>query len=93
LNLGIIEDNYFKKGEVRRMKEKFYISALQVDDSESYDSLEEVTAKAYEYFSKIKSLKSVVIHEWIEGSEKGPMRFVFQEKSGKINHIDIKRGD
>jgi hypothetical protein len=93
LNLWIIEDNYFKKGEVRRMKEKFYISALQVDDSESYDSLEEVTAKAYEYFSKIKSLKSVVIHEWIEGSEKGPMRFVFQEKSGKINHIDIKRGD
>jgi hypothetical protein len=75
------------------MKEKFYISALQVDDTESYDSLEEVTAKAHGYFSKIKSLKSVVIHEWIEGSEKGPMRFVFKEKSGKINHVDIKGGD
>ena len=75
------------------MKEIFYIAALQVDDSESYDSLEEVTAKAYGYFSKIKSLKSVVIHEWIEESEKGPMRFVFKEKGGKINHVDIKRGD
>jgi len=52
-----------------------------------------VTAKAYGYFSKIKSLKSVVIHEWIEGSEKGPMRFVFKQKSGKINHVDIKQGD
>ena len=75
------------------MKKKFYISALQVDDSESYDSLEEVTTKASGYFSKIKSLKSVVIHEWIEGSEKGPMRFIFKEKNGKINHVDIKRGD
>jgi len=75
------------------MDEEFYIAALQVDDSESYDSLEEVTAKAYEYFSRIKSLKSVVIYERIEESEKGPMRFVFKEKSGKINHIDIKRGD
>lgn len=75
------------------MKEKFYITALQVDDSESYDSLEEVTAKAIGYFSKIESLQSVVIHEWIEGSEKGPMRFVFKEKGGKINHVDIKRED
>ena len=75
------------------MEEEFYIAALQVDDSESYDSLEEVTAKAYEYFSKIKSIKSVVIYEWIEGSEKGPMRFIFKEKNGKINHVDIKRGD
>ena len=75
------------------MKEKFYISALQVDDSGSYDSLEEVTAKAYDYFSQIKSLKSVVIHELIEGSEKGPMRFVFKEENGKINYVDIKRGD
>ena len=75
------------------MEEEFYITALQVDDSEFYDSLEEVTAKAYEYFSKIKSLKSVVIYERIEGSEKGPMRFIFKEKSGKINHVDIKRGD
>jgi hypothetical protein len=75
------------------MDGEFYIAALQVDDSESYDSLEEVTTKAYEYFSKIKSLKSVVIYERIERSEKGPMRFVFKEKSGKINYIDIKRGD
>jgi hypothetical protein len=75
------------------MEEKFYITALQVDDSESYDSLEEVTAKAIGYFSKIESLQSVVIHEWIEGSEKGPMRFVFKEKGGKINHVDIKRED
>jgi hypothetical protein len=75
------------------MKEKFYITALQVDDSEFYDSLEEVTAKAYEYFSKIKSLKSVVIYERIEGSKKDPMRFIFKEKSGKINYVDIKRGD
>ena len=75
------------------MEEEFYIAALQVDDSESYDSLEEVTGKAYEYFSKIESLKSVVIYERIEGSEKGPMRFIFKEKSGKINHVDIKRGD
>jgi hypothetical protein len=75
------------------MDEEFYIAALQVDDSESYDSLEEVTAKAYEYFTKIKSLKSVVIYERIEGSEKGPMRFVFKEKSEKINYVDIKRGD
>ena len=75
------------------MEEEFYIAALQVDDSESYDSLEEVTAQAYGYFSKIKSLQSVVIHESIEGSEKGPMRFIFKEKSGKINHVDIKRGD
>jgi hypothetical protein len=78
---------------VRRMDGEFYIAALQVDDSESYDSLEEVTTKAYEYFSKIKSLKSVVIYERIKKSEKGPMRFVFKEKSGKINYIDIKRGD
>jgi hypothetical protein len=75
------------------MKEKFYITALQVDDSESYDSLEEVTAKAYGYFSKIKSLKSVVIYERTEETEKGPMRFVFKEKSGKINYVDIKQGD
>jgi len=78
---------------VRRMEEEFYIAALQVDDSESYDSLEEVTAKAYGYFSKIKSLNSIVIYERIKGTEKGPMRFVFKEKSGKINHVDIKRGD
>jgi hypothetical protein len=58
------------------MDEEFYIAALQVDDSESYDSLEEVTAKAYGYFSKIKG--------------KGPMRFIFKEKSGKINYVDIK---
>jgi hypothetical protein len=83
----------FLKGEVRGMKKSFYISALQVDNSESYDSLEEVTAKAYGYFSKIKSLKSVVIHEWIERSEEGPMRFVFKEKSGKINYVDIKQRD
>ena len=57
------------------MEKEFYIAALQVDDSESYDSLEEVTAKAYGYFSKIKSLKSVVIYKRMEG--KGPMRFVF----------------
>jgi hypothetical protein len=75
------------------MGEKFYIAALQVDDSESYDSLEEVTAKAHGYFSKIKSLKSVVIYERIEGKGKGPMRFVFKEKSGKINHVDIKWED
>jgi len=74
------------------MKENFCITALQVDNSESYESLEEVTAKAYGYFSKIKSLKSVVIHKWIKGSEIGPMRFVFKEKSGKINHVDIKQG-
>jgi hypothetical protein len=86
--VGIIEDS-FLKGEVRRMDEEFYIAALQVDDSESYDSLEEVTAKAYEYFSKIKSLKSVVIYERIEAKEKGPMRFIFKEKSGKINYVDI----
>jgi hypothetical protein len=71
------------------MGEEFYIASLQVDDSESYDSLEEVTAKAYGYFSKIKSLKSVVIYERIDG--KGPMRFVFKEESGKINHVDIKK--
>jgi hypothetical protein len=75
------------------MDEKFYIAALQVDDSESCDSLEEVTAKAREYFSRIKSLKSVVIYERIEGREKGPMRFIFKEKSGKINHVDIKWED
>jgi len=67
------------------MEEEFYIAALQVDDSESYDSLEEVTAKAYGYFSKIK-----VIYERIEGKGKGPMRFIFKEKSGKINYVDIK---
>jgi hypothetical protein len=72
------------------MEEEFYIAALQVDDSESYDSLEEVTAKAYGYFSKIKSLKSVVIYERIEEKGKGPMRFIFKEKSGKINHVDIR---
>jgi hypothetical protein len=72
------------------MNEEFYIAALQVDDSESYDSLDEVTAKAYEYFSKIKSLKSVVIYERIEAKGKGPMRFIFKEKSGKINYVDIK---
>jgi len=75
------------------MEEQFYIAALQVDDSESYDSLEEVTAKAYEYFSKIKSIKSVVIYERIKGKGKGPMRFVFKEKSGKINYVDIKWQD
>ena len=75
------------------MKEKFYITALQVDDSESYDSLEEVTAKAYGYFSKIKSLKSVVIYERIKGKDKDPMRFIFKEKSGKINYVDIKQWD
>ena len=75
------------------MEEEFYIASLQVDDSESYDSLEEVTAKAYEYFSKIKSLKSVVVYERIEGKGKDPMRFIFKEKSGKINYVDIKRGD
>jgi hypothetical protein len=88
LNLGNIDDNFFKK-EVRRMDKEFYITSLQVDDSESYDSLEEVTANAYGYFSKIKSLKSVVIYERIEGKGKGPMRFVFKEKSGKINFVDI----
>jgi hypothetical protein len=72
------------------MEKKYYIAALQVDDSESYDSLEETTARAHEYFSLIKSLKSVVIYERIEGKEKGPMRFVFKEKSGKTNQVDIK---
>jgi hypothetical protein len=75
------------------MEEKYYIAALQVDDSESYDSLEEVTARAHGYFSLIKSLKSVVIYERIEGQGKGPMRFIFKEKSGKTNHIDIKWED
>ena len=75
------------------MEEEFYIAALQVDDSESYDSLEEVTTKANGYFSKIKSLKSIVIYERIEGKGKGPMRFIFKEKNGKINYVDIKRGD
>lgn len=72
------------------MKEKFYISALQVDGSESYDSLEEVSAKAHGNFSKMKSLKSVGLHEWTKGSEKGPMRFVSKEKSGITNCVDIK---
>lgn len=75
------------------MQERFYIAALQVDDSESCNSLEELTARAQEYFSRIKSLKSVVIYERIEGKNKGPMRFIFKEKSGKINHVDIKWED
>jgi len=83
------------------MSGKFYIeghkskenwedeNTLIVEGSEGFNSLEEATTKAKEYFDKQKELGLMVIYKkGSEGSKEG-VKFIFKNDEGSLEESDL----
>ena len=77
------------------MDKKFFIKGFNqradfpvLYDEEAY-SLEEAKVKAKEYFEKMGLLVKVMIFELIEGKEERVTRFIYKNRFGGLEEINV----
>jgi hypothetical protein len=64
-------------------------NTLIVEPSQSFDSLQEATAKAREYFDRQKDLGLMVIFKKGSGGSKEGVKFIFRDDEGKLEESDL----
>jgi hypothetical protein len=64
-------------------------NTLIVEPSQSFDSLQEATAKAREYFDRQKDLGLMVIFKTGSGGSKEGVKFIFRDDEGKLEESDL----